>query len=491
MPVPIPPYTITQFVEEDNPRGMFPLNSTSLYITYGEKHINDYIYGEVLDPSKTGASFIPAPVCYSMKDAFHLRKLLGLDPISMYYMYDLVLRNAATHYQQSKPSPRRRYGYAFKRKRPLSPSDQYHDFRRAKYDLKSEYNYFAKVDISNCFNSFYHHSLVQHVEELLSPTDGAQVGQFLREINSGTSVNCFPQGIYPAKTIGNFYLSFIEESMELRSSAIIRFLDDIYFFSNEPNDVETDVVVLQQLIGQHSLHLNSKKTQFGSPDTDLDERKIDAVKKRLLRKREEAVGYDGEGDPEIDLEEAEKDYLEQIIDEDDVAEEDVELALSLIDETTTIVRLVELVCERYPQLIKHVHRLITTKTVEDEGACWELFSERVKRKDITEFELFWLSKIVVDRYLFNETSSDLLIKITKHPNATPFVKAVILESEHNGFGFLDLKISHLRSSPANITGIAALMGIRKAVKSKRNHVCGYVAKSGPHMNVYSEIVKAM
>ena len=91
------------------------------------------------------------------------------------------------------------------------------------------------------------------------------------------------------------------------------------------------MVALQQLLGSHNLYLNAQKTRFGTRTADFDERKIDVVKKQLLKKREEAVGYEGEESSDIDLEEEERDYLEQIVKEKTVAEEDVELALSLIE----------------------------------------------------------------------------------------------------------------------------------------------------------------
>lgn len=489
----VPKFKTSDFVNDDHVRGFFPLTSTLAYIQNGEAEIHSYVYDSVFDKNKKDASFLTAPLCYALKDAFHLRKVLALDPISTFYLYDVVLNNAVSHFQESQPTPRRRYGYSFKRRKPISPTDQYHAFRRAKYDLKSEYRYFAKVDISNCFNSFYHHDVAQFVADYVSDDDGERFGQFLREINSGTSINCFPQGLYPAKTIGNYYLCFIEVSSELSSPAIIRFLDDIYLFSKSERKLRADVLALQQLLGLHNLYLNADKTKFGSRTSQFDERHLDAVKKRLLQKREETVGYDEDEDetPEVDLEEAEREYLEQIVNEDRVAEEDLELALALINEGSTVIRLVELVCDQHPHLIKHVHRLFSTSEVDDDGACWQIFTDRVARSDLSEFELFWIAKIVRDFYEFDQPAADLLTKVYKHSNASHVVKAVVLEHEQNGHGFLEMKESMLRGSAGNICGIAALMGLKDANKAKRNQLCNYVSKAGLHMKVYSDIVKRL
>jgi hypothetical protein len=380
------------------------------------------------------------------------------------------------------------FGYAFHKKIPLPASTQYHDFRRAKYALKKDYRYFAKVDITNCFNSFYHHDVVRFLAETVSDTEGRQAGQFLREINSGTSVNCFPQGIYPAKTIGNFYLSFLEESRELRSASIIRFLDDVFLFASRQSTLERDVVVLQQLLGAHSLSLNAEKTQFGSKTSDFDERKLDAIKKSLLRKRERSRGYDEEEDDGIDLEAEEREYLEAIVSQRHVEEEDVELALSLIDDSPAVIDLVRLVCSRFPNLIKQVYRLLETTTYDDEGGIWEILTARIRESFLAEYELFWIAKIILDHYEFGDVAADALARILEHPCATSLVKAVILENEENKHGWLDLKVTQLRDSPSSIAGICALAGLRYAEKSKRNHVCKYIAKVSSYMAVLAGIV---
>jgi hypothetical protein len=42
---------------------------------------------------------------------------------------------------------------------------------------------------------------------------------YLREINAGRSVDVLPQGIYPAKMIGNDFLRFVDNHHALKSSS--------------------------------------------------------------------------------------------------------------------------------------------------------------------------------------------------------------------------------------------------------------------------------
>lgn len=477
---------VVKFVNIDNPRSLFPLNSTERFLKLGYNQLHDFIYKSVFDPSNKAVSFATCPIVFALKDRLHLRRMLLLDPAATYYMYDFTLRNWKLFNVQME-SERQYYGYAFKSGKPLGPLKQYHEFRRRKYKLKTKYKYFVKLDISNCFNSFYHHEIVSFLNTELPTTESQQFGQFLREINSGTSINCFPQGIHPAKALGNSFLSFSETSMELQSPAIIRFLDDYFLFADKISILERDVIVLQQLLNSRALFLNEEKTQFGSKDSDFEERKLDEIKKSLIVKREEICSYDYVDEDQVGLEAEEVEYLKTIIKAKDVAEEDVELALTLlkqVEEEASL--LITLVLERYPNLIKALYRHLSD--IEDNGILWKAIKKRVLSTFISEFELFWLSRIILDIYKFNKASADLLMEVFKHPCASPIIKAAILEVPDNNYGFGDLKLNQLRSGAAGIIASSAVAGLENLEKAKRNQIYKYVSKTSPYLHTLCKIM---
>lgn len=482
------PESPIDFVKYDNPRALFTLTSTKRYVELGNDQLRDFIYNSVFDNSNKTVFFSSCPIVFALKDRMHLRRMLFLDPVATFYMYDFTLRNWKL-FKLQKNSERQYYGYSFKFGKPIDPVPQYHEFRRRKYQLKKKYEFFVKVDIVNCFNSFYHHEIISYLNTNLSNREAQQFGQFLREINAGTSVNCFPQGIYPAKALGNGYLSFTENSMELKSPAIIRFLDDFFLFADSMPILERDVIVLQQLLGSQALFLNPEKTQFGSKSYDFDERKLDQIKKSLLIKREETGGYDEdeEDDETVSLEVEEVEYLKSMIQAKDVAEEDVELALSLLkqDEEQASV-LITLVFERYPNLIKDLYRHLSD--IQDNGELWSAIKKRVSSQFVSEFELFWLVRIVLDIYEFDRDSVDLLLKVFKHPCASPIVKAAILEFTDNRFGFRELKLKQLRSGSGGIITTSAVAGIEKLEKAKRNQIYKYVSRESPYFYTLCEIM---
>lgn len=477
---------LIDFIKDDNVKSLFPLTSNALFIEYGENELKDYVYNNIFDRKNKLASFIPSPVVYSLKDRLHLRKSLQLDPIATFYFYDFVLRNSNSFIKPLETN-RTSYGYGFIKRSPINSHKQYHKFRKHKYSLKEKYKYFAKVDIANCFNSFYHHDIVSFVSSFISQRESEHIGQFLREGNSGRTINCFPQGIYPAKVIGNFFLSFIENSRDLESSAIIRFLDDIYLFSNKYLLLEQDVMKIQSIIGKYALALNAEKTKFGSKADDFEERKLDKIKKSLLKKREEVKDYDtSEARESIELDPEEVEYLKSLINQRDVTEEDVELALALLKEDKEqAARLTELVLFEYPNLIKNLYKVIND--IDDDGEIWRTLVIRIKNKNISEYELFWITRAVIDLYEFDEKSAEILYKIFNHPSATAIVKSAILEMTENDYGLFELKDTYLKDSPSGIQAACSVAGLAQLEKAKRNQIYKYAGKASPTMNVLCSI----
>lgn len=478
---------LIEYIAQDNIRGLMPLRSTALLAELGEAKIREYLFSQILS-ANDHASFLPSPVVYALKDKFHARKILQLDPVSAFYIYDFTHRNSASFQKDKTPKAnKKQYGYSFDKNNPVNSLKEYHAFRMRKYDLKKEYKYYAKVDIANCFNSFYHHDVVSFISRNINQPESEQLGQFLREINSGRSVNCFPQGIFPAKVIGNFFLNFIEGSLELKSSAIIRYLDDVFLFSNNLDALEQDVLKLQSIIGERCLALNPEKTKFGSKLSDFEERKLDKIQKSLMRKREFAKDYDGDEDIEVELEPKEIEYLKSLLNKkNSLAEEDVELVLALLkSDQSEASYLIELVLSNYPSLTKNLYQYMSD--INDNGEIWGIVKQKIAQEYIHEFELFWITRIIIDRFCFGKEYAEILLKIFNHRCSTPIIQAAILEVENNNFGLYELKEVYLRNSSSSIPAACAVVGLLKFEKAKRNQVYKYAGNGSNFMHLVCDI----
>jgi hypothetical protein len=171
----------------------------------------------------------------------------------------------------------------------------------------------------------------------------------------------------------------------------------------------------------------------------------------------------------------------------DVSEEDVELALSLLKQDEEEVEvLIDIVFNRYPHLIKDLHRHMLD--IDDNGGLWGAIKKKVTEEFLTEYELFWLVRSIIDIYTFEEASAELLFKIFKHPCSSPIVKAAILEFTDNRYGLEDLKLQQLRSGGEGIVASSAVAGLEKLEKSKRNQQLKYISKSSQYLHTLCSIM---
>ena len=145
-------------------------------------------------------------------------------------------------------------------------------FKGAIADYSRKFSNYVSFDIALYFNSVYQHDIVGWFSELGADSEDVDgTRQLLREINSGRSVDCLPQGLYPTKMIGNDFLRFIDNHHELKSKELVRFMDDFYLFSGEEQNLSDDFQLVQRLLGEKGLSINPQKTRKNSAThTEID-----------------------------------------------------------------------------------------------------------------------------------------------------------------------------------------------------------------------------
>ena len=203
------------FYQDDFGKTLFPLRTNRELIARGETEIKEYI-ARCLDQSQKGFSFSAQQQVYAAKPGLHLRRTVKLDPVAEYYIYDVVFRNRAL-FRKPHTIGRTHYGYRFEWCFYIS-SAAYKGFKGALAEYSGKYSYLMSFDVASYFNSMYHHDIASWFTELgASSEDSGGLGQLLREINSGRTVDCLPQGIYPTKMIGNDFVRFVDNNHGLRS----------------------------------------------------------------------------------------------------------------------------------------------------------------------------------------------------------------------------------------------------------------------------------
>lgn len=422
---------------------------------------------------------------FATKRSWFLRPTVKLDPVAEFFFYEFIYRNRPL-FRKSPVSNRTVYGYRIVGGSPIPILSSYSEFKKGIAGSRSEYEHHAYFDVGSYFNRIYHHDLVAWFESAGGAKEDVELfSDFLRETSAGRSVDCLPQGIYPAKMVGSAFLGFLENSNRLRSARSVRMMDDIWLFDDEPKTVIADFVMAQSLLSDRGLTINEEKStvleqaaEYKLPP-DLDEVKIELLQKR----REELSGLGVYGDTEeeddelYEISEEEQEYLLSLLQRDNVQEEDAELVLTLMqDHSSDVVKFVPSLITDFPGLSKRLYHFCRHASNKAEVAETILAYLKAAVR-VTEYQLFWFGMMVEDYLPKTPKTGELLIAIYEHENATDITKAKILEIPEKRFGLADLREEQLRTGHSDWLAWASAVGAHVHPKAQRNHLLKYFRKS--------------
>jgi hypothetical protein len=475
------------FLLEDYPRTLFPLETNKIVIEHSTSAVSKYIYQDIT-AAKTGQlKFLPQTRAWATKAGMHLRRTTKLDPVAEFFLYDLVYRNRRA-FRPSSDKTRINYGYRFVKGRPMTAAAGYKAFRIAVAKALKDYKYCAKFDVSSYFNSIYHHDLVSWFREIAdNDSDVDFLDKFLKQTNAGRSVDCLPQGLYPAKIIGSHFLDYIDASSRLTSPLLLRFMDDFYVFSDTDNDVVADFLRIQEELGRRGLSVNPSKTKLSSVSDEDIGRPVDTIKLELLQRRGRvltASSADPNEDEDLDDEELsdeELQYLQDLMKTEDIEEEDAELVLAMMrDHSEVVLEHLPAFLAKFPNLSKNVYHF--AQFSEDPQGVAEIVRAHAENHGVLpEFQLFWLGKILQDQLLETSHAGDLVALLIEHPNATLLTRAKILEIPDGRFGLPELREEQLRGGASIWPAWAAAVGTRHLKRASRNHLLDYFG-NGSELN---------
>lgn len=487
------------FFLNDYAQTLFPLKTNRFLAQYGfDQLLNFGLNAAAKNDEKVERAFLPQRSVSALKAGWHQRRTVKLDPVAEAFIYDFMFRNRGL-IRGPISTERECYGYTFREGAPLSPTLSYRGFKGAKSEYSAKFVHSLSFDVSSYFNSIYHHDLPEWAEDRgFSGGDVVLLGRYLREIKSGRSIDCLPQGLYPTKMIGNDFLKFIDNSVRLKSPQLIRFMDDIVIFSDNKADLLADFYLIQDLLGQRGLSINSAKTKTSEEERDVASA-VDDVKKGLLRKRRSVVskGYSqddyDEDEDEVhgavrNLTSKEVARLQEMLKEPHLEEEDAELILTLMGENSAdvLARLDDLL-QDFPNLSKSLYSFC--KHISDREALSEAVFEFLNKTHfVPEFQLFWIAMILDDYLLRTKRAGAIISKLIVHPQSTPITVAKILEIPTSNFGLPELRTDHLREGKSDWLAWSAAVGSRTAPKGARNQMLKYYSHGSQMNSVIADIV---
>jgi hypothetical protein len=481
------------FYKSDFPRTLFPLDTNRVLIETSAAEIGDFVYGKITHNKVSQFKFLPQSKVYAAKPHFHLRRTAKLDPVAEFFLYDLIYRHR-TRFPKASRKGRLNFGYRFESGEAVSSM---HAFRQFKEQVKTslvKYTYCAKFDISSFFNSIYHHDLFTWFNNIAkTEEDAAFFDKFLKQTNSGRSIDCLPHGLYPAKMIGSHFLSFVENASWLSSELTLRFMDDFYIFSNQLNEVLSDFIKIQRRLGDKGLSVNPSKTKIGRiEDIDIEQR-VDEVRDQLYNRRMFIVtgsgGDDAYENEHESLDAVEVEYLMNLLQNPEIEESDAELVLTLLrDHSEDVLSHLPMFLARFPNLSKNIYHFCDH--IDDRSALLTVVLDFVSsNEEITEYQLFWLAKTLETYLLDVSGAGDILNGLYEHSNATDITKAKILEIPDRRYGLGDLREEHLRTGASGWLSWSSAVGVRVEQKKNRNHLLSYFANGSPVNELISRCVQ--
>lgn len=476
------------FIKNDFSGTLFPLKTNLLMAEKHEAELSDYIYQRVLDENNKADTFLPQQRVYATKPHGHLRRTLKLDPVAEYFLYDITYRNRAI-FRSQVSNTRRTFGYRFKDGAQISVHSAYGEYKKSLAENDANFLHKIQFDIASYFNSLYHHDIAHWFagSQGVSDVDGKALGQALREINAGRSVDFLPQGIYPSKMIGNEFLKLVDLSGQLKSACLIRFMDDFTLFDNDADVLNQDFIRIQQLLGQYGLNVNPGKTHFDKNLNGVEETLselhqslkeiVEAVEEVHTASSVELVEIETE--VESKLTESQVNALLALLKDESIEESDADLILGFLrSHSDSILDQIPALLRRFPNLAKHIYSVCGTISEKPELAA--VLLDYLKKGDFfLEYQLFWLACIVEDHLVGHGCYGELLIKLYDLSLEFKIARAKILEVPEQGFGFKEIRSEFLKTGQSDWLSWASAMGTRSLKSAERNYVLDYFSKGSP------------
>lgn len=427
--------TVQKFILDDHVYTFYPLEISRAVYRSGPA-LKDAL-SRVL---RSEEALCPQHAIFPAKPRGHIRRTVQLDPVAAWLLYDLVYRNRAV--LSVGQSRRLCFGNVILDDTPVRGNVAYSQYKGAIEGFAQQFRHRLSFDVANFFNHIDRSDIIHWAERRGFPKEDVSTFDLvLQSVSSDLGTGCLPQGFYPAKMIGNSYLSFLEESSGMLSARSVRFMDDVTLFDDSEVTLLRDFRHAQQLLGERGLAVNPQKTVL--PD-EVDESHVDIEdwKVELLQLRsgvtDDVSGLDdedesGQWEPIVLTRDQQK-RLIALAQDEDVSQQDAELVLTLLQPYAEdlLDHLSELV-GRYPNLAKRMYSFC--RKIEDREAVCDVVLQHVRESPfLSEYELFWISAMLDDYLLDTDGAGELCSLLLHADGATDISRSRLLQVQDSRYG---------------------------------------------------------
>ena len=306
--------------------------------------------------------------------------------------------------------------------------------------------------------------------------------------------------------IGNAFLRFVESSGQIKSSRLIRFMDDIYLFDDDQHVLIQDFLRIQELLGMKGLNVNPTKTVIdmdGLPvfgEASAIQAELASIveglteETRFLSSADIWLDDDSESDDETEsslLDDRQIARLHELLVDPRADESDVEMILGVLHENTSeVAEHIPGLIARFPNIVKQLHAL-TGKIGDKNAVADAILSLLEAGTPLMEYQLFWFAVIAEDHLMSTKRIGKLVLRLYDRTAEHKVARAKVLEIPDQSFGLKEIREECLKSGASDWTSWAAAIGTRSLKKAERNHCLKYFSKGSPINALISECVQKL
>lgn len=112
------------------------------------------LYQSILSKENEGDNFLSQQKVFATKPRGHLRRTVKLDPVSEYFIYDLIYRNR-TIFRTQVSDHRRSFGYRFENGSHIPVHVAFSEYKAHLKSCAGIFKHNIQFDIASYFNSVY------------------------------------------------------------------------------------------------------------------------------------------------------------------------------------------------------------------------------------------------------------------------------------------------------------------------------------------------
>jgi len=314
----------------------------------------------------------------------------------------------------------------------LPLSDCYRAFENKIQEKCSLYQYCLRTDVAVFFETIYQHFLISKLHS--TNIQKGYINLLEKAISAWRETKSYGilQGMYPSDLLGNYYLNQIDYYLKIKNIDFVRFVDDIYIFSNNEHDIKKIIVHICSTLRQEGLFLNENKTFFAESHIICDQllefnklfldinnvfTMLEYEEKRALYKIEYGFQVDWEiDDVDSDIETIDGfrlDVVEELYKNKDTARYQrdaiIKFCLPLLTKFKSELPLISIKDDisKFPHLVKYYAQYLATIERNDESITQTLEEILLQNNFIFEYQQMWLFAVL----LYRKKVSDKILKL--------------------------------------------------------------------------------